>query len=39
MEMAPAVADIMAAELGKDEQWKEKQIEEFKNVAANYVLN
>jgi glycerol-3-phosphate dehydrogenase len=39
VEMAPAVADIMAAELGKDEQWKEKQIEDFKNVAANYVLN
>jgi glycerol-3-phosphate dehydrogenase len=39
VEMAPAVADIMAAELGKYEQWKEKQIEDFKNVAANYVLN
>lgn len=37
-EMAPKVADIMAAELHADEQWKAQQIRAFQNLAAQYVL-
>lgn len=37
--IAPAVADIMADILGKDEQWMETQINSFRSVAKNYTLN
>lgn len=39
MRMAPAVADILARERGKDEKWKAAQLEEFNRTAANYILN
>lgn len=38
LEVAPLVADILAVELHKDEIWKQQQLEEFKTVAANYML-
>jgi glycerol-3-phosphate dehydrogenase len=37
--MAPAVADIMARELGKDQVWKESQIEQYTSLAYGYLLN
>ena len=36
--MAPAVADLMAAELGWDEATRTKQLAAFRDVASNYVL-
>lgn len=36
--VAPAVAEILAAELGKDEAWKILQIDQFNEVAKNYLL-
>ena len=36
--MAPAVADLMAAELTWDEPMREKQLAAFREVASNYVL-
>lgn len=38
IEMAPAVASIMAKELGKDQTWEEKQIREYSSIAKNYFL-
>lgn len=38
IEMAPDVATIMATELGQSEQWKSEQVEQFRAIAANYVL-
>ncbi|MDX1932323.1 MAG: glycerol-3-phosphate dehydrogenase/oxidase [Capsulimonadales bacterium] len=37
-EIAPAVARIMAAELGKDETWQRDTVAEFDRVAAGYLL-
>ncbi len=37
IEMAPSVAAIMAAELGKDEAWTEAEIREFRKIAENYL--
>jgi glycerol-3-phosphate dehydrogenase len=36
--MAPAVADLMSAELGWDEATRTKQLAAFRDVASNYVL-
>ena len=38
MEMAPKVAHVMAQELGKDETWVKRQIEEFTGLANGYIL-
>ena len=38
IEMAPAVAEMMARELGAGEEWKARQLAEFQAVAANYLL-
>jgi glycerol-3-phosphate dehydrogenase len=38
IEMAPKAAAIMAMELGKNDDWKKKQIEEFNEVAQNYLV-
>ena len=38
IEMAPAVAAIMASELNKDENWQIKQVEEFSTMAKGYLL-
>jgi glycerol-3-phosphate dehydrogenase len=37
MRIAPEVAALMAAELGKDQNWQKQQVEEFRFVAENYV--
>jgi glycerol-3-phosphate dehydrogenase len=39
LEMAPAVAALMAPELGWDEVTRAKQLAAFRDVAANYVLH
>jgi glycerol-3-phosphate dehydrogenase len=36
IEMAPAVADLMMRELGRDENWRESQIRAFEATARNY---
>lgn len=36
--IAPAVAALMARELGKDENWQQQQVWEFENTARNYIL-
>lgn len=38
LRIAFVVANIMAKELGKDQDWVEDQIEEFNEVAANYCI-
>lgn len=38
-EMAPAVARIMAGELGRDEAWQADQLKAFDGVSSHYVLN
>ncbi len=38
LEMAPQVADIMAAELKKDDAWKQDQLHKFEAVARVYKL-
>lgn len=37
--IAPAVASIIAAELGKDKEWEKKQVENYNAIAQNYILN
>lgn len=37
-EAAPIVADILAAELGKNDAWKQAQVAEFTELAAQYQL-
>lgn len=37
--MAPAVADILARERGKDETWKAAQLKAFDRTVTNYILN
>jgi glycerol-3-phosphate dehydrogenase len=39
LEMAPAVAEGMASELGWDQSTREKQLIAFRDVASNYVLH
>ncbi|PSL35512.1 glycerol-3-phosphate dehydrogenase/oxidase [Chitinophaga ginsengisoli] len=39
VEMAPAVAAILAAELGKDKTWEEEQVKAFTAIAAHYLLH
>jgi len=36
MEMAPEVARITAAELGRDEDWQRGQVERFTKLARGY---
>lgn len=36
--MAPEVARIMAAELGRDQEWIEKELAQFNEIAQHYVL-
>lgn len=39
MEMAPAVADILVAELHYNEEWKQGQVAAFKRLAEHYLLS
>ena len=38
IDMAPKVASVMAQEMGKDEEWVTAQINEFVDLAQNYLL-
>ncbi len=38
MEMAPQVARLMAKELGHDEAWIEKQIDDYRKLAREYLI-
>lgn len=38
IEMAPAVADLMAGELKQDDEWKAQQLKSFAELAKQYVL-
>ncbi len=38
LEMAPRVVDLMANEMGKGEQWKERELANFQKVAKKYLL-
>jgi glycerol-3-phosphate dehydrogenase len=37
MEIAPRVAALMAAELGRDEDWQQEQVKIFRRLAAGYL--
>ncbi len=37
LEMASEAADIMAEELGLDESWKKKELEEYGKLVENYI--
>jgi glycerol-3-phosphate dehydrogenase len=39
LEMAPAAADLLARELGRDDRWKAAQLQSFAAVARNYMLS
>ena len=39
IDMAPAVAKLMAVELGKDEEWEKEQLVSFGKVAKNYMVD
>ncbi len=39
IEAAPAVADLLAAELGRDDNWKEEQIRAYTRLAKGYVFS
>jgi glycerol-3-phosphate dehydrogenase len=39
IEIAPKVANLMAAELGRDADWVETQIESFTTLAKRYILD
>jgi glycerol-3-phosphate dehydrogenase len=38
VEAAPRVAELLAAELGFDESWQERQVQEYRAVAEGYIL-
>ncbi|OKL40546.1 glycerol-3-phosphate dehydrogenase/oxidase [Pontibacter flavimaris] len=38
MDMAPQVAALMAAELGRDDAWQQQQVKEFTALANHYLL-
>lgn len=38
IEMAKPVADLLAEELGRDEEWKQQQVEEYTELAKGYLL-
>ena len=38
IEIAPEIAEIIAAELGKNEDWTQKQIAEFNQTASKYLI-
>jgi len=39
VEAAPRVAELVATELGRDEEWAENQVESFREMAKDYVLD
>ena len=39
LEMAPAVARLMAGELGRDKTWEQSQVRDFKEIASCFVVS
>ena len=39
MAMAPAVVQLMARESGRDQSWQQRQLREFEEVAAGFVVD
>jgi hypothetical protein len=39
LEAAPAVARLLAAELGESEEWAERQVAAYREVAAGYIID
>jgi glycerol-3-phosphate dehydrogenase len=39
IEAAPVVAGLLAAELGKDQQWQDAQVETYARLARRYCFN
>ena len=37
IDVAPEVARIMAAELGRDQAWAQDQVDEFRSIARGYL--
>jgi glycerol-3-phosphate dehydrogenase len=37
LEAAPRVADVLARELGRSDDWKARDLEAFRTVAAGYI--
>jgi len=37
--MAPAVARLMAAALGRDQSWQDRQLSEFKQIASHFIVS
>jgi glycerol-3-phosphate dehydrogenase len=37
LDMAPAVASLLAQELGRDESWQSQQIQQFNQIAEHYL--
>jgi glycerol-3-phosphate dehydrogenase len=38
IQMAPEVARLLAEELGRDSLWQQRQVEQFRALAANYLV-
>ena len=38
IEMAPKVAEVMAAELGRDQSWQDRQVTEYTELASGYLI-
>jgi len=39
MDMAPAVAHLMARELGYDDAWEDRQVSAFTDLAGSYLIS
>jgi glycerol-3-phosphate dehydrogenase len=39
IQMAPEVARLLAEELGRDSLWQQSQVEQFRALAANYLVS
>ena len=39
LEIAPKIAELMARELKKDEGWIKSQVEQYSNIAVNYIIS
>jgi glycerol-3-phosphate dehydrogenase len=38
IDVAPRVAELMAEEMGRDEQWQQGQVEAYTNLAEDYCM-
>jgi glycerol-3-phosphate dehydrogenase len=39
IEMAPRVAELLAAELGRDEEWRDREVSTFTALARDYLIH